>query len=229
MGNSTMGAVIYEDTRQQIKPVDKHAEKHRWFAAHGIEVIRKTLNFGDYASDASNRCIDTKRNVDEVAQNINGKNHDRFKREALRAAAAGYRLVILVENDEGIISVDDLKTWTNTHCRKCVHFLKSECAPSDCSVKCMKHGTRKPIQGERLAKAMHTMSERYGMRFMFCTPQNAAWTICSLLGIDYQTLCEDCFRYENGFCKAAYNMTLIEGPGQPVDGSKNMCDEGVPF
>lgn len=181
-----MGAVIYEDTRQQNHGGnDKHIIKHEWLKLHGITVARKKLDFGDYQTDGSNISIDTKRNIAEIAQNINGKNHDRFKREILRAREAGYRLIILVENREGVTCLDDLKSWMNDHCVKCGTRKKTSCNPYD-GQKCLRHGTRKPIQGNRLAKAMSTMSERYGVRFEFCNPQETAKRICELLGVKYE-------------------------------------------
>ena len=162
-----MGAAIYTDTRQQA---GKHEIKNEWWASHGVSTVRCKLDFGDYMTDDSNISVDTKRDVDAIAKNINGKQHGRFKRECQRAAAAGYRLVILVENDDEISDLEGLREWTNGHCRCCVHFRKRSCNPRDASTKCRKHGTRKPIQGDRLAKAMSTMSERYGVRFEFCEP-----------------------------------------------------------
>ena len=221
-----MGAVIYVDTRQQA---GKHENKNEWWALHGVSTFRCTLDFGDYQTGKSNISVDTKRNIDEIAQNINGKQHDRFKRECQRAAAAGYRLIILVENSDGIMNLDGLRKWTNTHCRYCVHFKEHQCDPDASGEKCHKHGTRKPIQGERLAKAMQTMSDRYGVIFDFCDPSETAKKICLLLGVDYKALCADCFRFKDGMCLAACGMQLIEGAPVPVDGSKEMCDRGCPF
>ena len=59
-----MATTIYEDSRQQA---GKHEAKHAWFAAHGIELVRKKLDTGDYATDGSNVLVDTKRNIAEVA------------------------------------------------------------------------------------------------------------------------------------------------------------------
>lgn len=221
-----MGAVIQVDTRQQA---GKHEIKNEWWASHGVPTVRCKLDFGDYMTEGSNISIDTKRNIDEIAQNINGRNHDRFKRECQRAQAAGYRLVILIENRDGIWNLDGLKEWTNTHCVKCRYRLQRKCKPKDPRGKCPRHGTRKPIHGDRLAKAMSTMTERYGVRFEFCSPQYSACRICQLLGVDHRTLCSDCFRYEDGKCLPALNMSLIEGPCLPVDGNDDMCGEGCPF
>lgn len=176
------GVVIYEDTRQQK---GKHDIKHAWWASHGVPVAVRKLDFGDYMADGSDISVDTKRSVDEIAQNINGKNHERFKNECLRAAAADCRLVVLVENRDGIEDYNGLRNWMNTHCRMCGVRSRVHCIPFD-GKKCERHGTRKPIQGPRLATAMQTMSLRYGVDFMFCKPSESARIICELLGVGYE-------------------------------------------
>ena len=186
--------ILWEDTRQQIKPVDKHAIKHEWWRVHKVNVVRKKLDFGDYTKDGSNICIDSKRNVDELARNISGgrKNgrkkseHVRFREECQRAAAAGYRLVVLVENDLGYTNAGDVVRWINGHCAACREFRVGDCRPHiDSAGTCPRHKTPKPIQGARLYKAMSTMSLRYGVRFEFCAPEDSARRVCELLGIDY--------------------------------------------
>ncbi len=182
-------STIYEDTRQQVKPVDKHAIKHDWWRAHGVEVLRQKLSFGDYSADGSNVCVDSKANVDEVAKNINGAEHDRFIRECERAAQAGYRLVFLVENDLGYDNLGDVVRWTNGHCVHCGRNMErnatGDCKPLDPHGKCPRHGTRKPIQGPRLYKAMRTIEARYLCSFEFCAPDESARRICELLGVGY--------------------------------------------
>ena len=88
-------AKIYEDTRQQVHDGDKHAAKHEWWAAHGVEVERRKLDFGDYMAEGSNRSIDTKRDIYEMMANI-GSGYRRIDHECARAREAGYRLVFLV-------------------------------------------------------------------------------------------------------------------------------------
>lgn len=178
-------ATIFEDSRQQVHHGDKHAVKHAWWADHGVEIVRRKLSFGDYMADGSNVSVDTKRNVDELAQNVNGKSHDRFRRECLRASDAGYRLVVLVENELGYTTAADVARWMNTHCVKCHYRAAMKCRPMSPSGRCVRHGTRKPIQGPRLVKAMATMGERYGVEFIFCTPSDSARIVCELLGVAY--------------------------------------------
>lgn len=146
---------IIEDSRQKA---GMHEIKHNGFKEMDVELIRNMLPFGDYAKVPS-ISIDTKANMEEIAQNINGS-HERFKRECIRARDAGCQLIILVENNQNIASVDDVHLWKNP---ELIYRPKA-------------------ITGDRLEKAMKTMSSRYGVRFEFCKPEEAAQKIIELLG-----------------------------------------------
>lgn len=147
--------VIIEDTRQQK---DKHNIKHSHFEEMGVQLIRNMLPFGDYAIPPK-VAIDTKANMEEIAHNI-GSDHKRFKNECIAAQKAGCQLIILVENTKGITCINEVCEWVNPDL---VYRPRA-------------------ITGERLSKAMITMSERYGVRFEFCTPDEAADRIIELLG-----------------------------------------------
>lgn len=147
--------VIQEDTRQHA---GEHEIKHRGFAARGVDLVRCKLPFGDYAPIPP-VSIDTKRNMDEIAQNICGKEHRRFINECKAAKAAGCSLIILVENDVGISDLSEVHKWVNP---RAVY-----------SDKC--------VQGPRLQKAMETIQERYGARFMFCRPEDSADIILEII------------------------------------------------
>ena len=151
--------VIIEDTRQQT---GKHDIKHNWFVTHGISLVRCKLPWGDYAI-APKITIDTKRDMDEIAGNICGKEHKRFINECKAARDAGCKLIILVENELGISDVSQVHLWENPR--------------SIYSVDC--------IQGARLQKAMITIQERYDVTFLFCSPEESAQKITELLD-EYQ-------------------------------------------
>ena len=142
---------IQEDTRQKV---GEHEIKHQWFSDNGVGIVRCKLPFGDYAPIPP-VSIDTKRNMGEIAQNICGKEHRRFVNECKAARAAGCALIILIENDLGITDLSQVHTWINPR--------------TIYSDKC--------VQGDRLQKAMETISERYGVRFMFCRPEESAQII----------------------------------------------------
>lgn len=151
--------VIIEDTRQKS---GMHELKHSCFEEMGVQIVRNMLPFGDYAVPPS-ISVDTKANMDEIANNI-GTDHQRFKRECIAARDAGCQLIILVENEEDIKTVNDVHKWINPD----VIYRP------------------RAITGERLEKAMKTMSERYGVRFEFCRPEEAAGKIIELLGVSYE-------------------------------------------
>ena len=135
-----------------------HTVKHECFDRMGVEIVRNMLPFGDYALPPS-ISIDTKQNMAEIASNI-GSDHKRFKNECIAAKDAGCQLIILVENTEGITCVADVHRWVNP---ELIYRPRA-------------------ITGERLQKAMITMSERYGVRFEFCEPEESAERIIELLG-----------------------------------------------
>lgn len=146
---------LIEDSRQQA---NKHDIKHLTFQNAGVEVVRCKLPFGDYAAPPK-VSVDTKANMDEIAANICGKEHKRFINECKAAKAAGCQLVILVENDLGISCLSEVHNWINPRV-----VYSPNC-----------------VQGPRLQKAMETISERYGVRFEFCTPEEAGDRIVEIL------------------------------------------------
>ena len=148
---------LIEDSRQQK---GKHEQKHKDFADMGVNLLTNILPYGDYAYPPK-VSVDTKRNMEEIAQNIGGaaSEHQRFKRECIKAKECGGKLIILVENTDGITCVNDVHKWINP---ELVYRPRA-------------------ITGERLEKAMKTMSERYGVQFEFCTPEQSAKRIMELL------------------------------------------------
>lgn len=180
--------VIFEDTLNQD---DKHATKHGWWEAHGVEVVRTRFDgkhgvpwsFGDYCRDGSNIVVDTKAHIDELASNL-GRDHDRFRREIARANEAGCLLVVLVETDEATC-LEDVREWTNGHCRHCNRLYSKACVPTEKGT-CMRHGTKKPLQGPTLYEQMHTMEMTRCVRFEFVEPERSAERICELLGVKYE-------------------------------------------
>lgn len=150
---------LLEDSNQKA---GQHTIKHEHFAAAGVKTFRLRLPFGDYAA-APTVVVDTKRDIYEIAGNID-HDHTRFRNECIRARDAGCHLIILVENEDGITCLEELRTWTESE----EHYLARR--------------GKKRITGKRLSAAMSTMSDRYGVTFMFCTPAEAGPLILKLLG-----------------------------------------------
>ena len=155
-----MSTVIQIDTRN--KP-GKHDLKHKYFEERGIKTIRTKLYVGDYAFVGGTVCVDTKASIQELANNVD-QQHERFRNEMVKAREAGYALVFLVENEDGVTDLASLPTWVNP--RNAINRRK---------------GLRPPISGARLAKACATMERKYGVRFAFCTPEEAGARVMEIL------------------------------------------------
>lgn len=149
--------VIVQDTRQHK---GHHEQKLAAWAAHGDTIVSCALAAGDYALPPA-VAVDTKASMSEIAQNIGGTaaEHGRFRRELIKARDMGTHLYVLVENADGIRSIDEVRGWVNP---------RLALSP-------------KAITGERLAKAMQTMQDRYGVTFLFCRPEESAIIIYKLL------------------------------------------------
>lgn len=173
-----MGAVIYEDTRNKV---GAHELKNGWWRAHGVEVVRKKLDAGDYARDGSNVLVDTKKDVQELVMDI-GRDHARFSREVERAERAGCRLVILVEQHQEFRDRRKLAAWRSTVCGRC---RVRGCDPT--SDRCRAHRF-KPMQGATAAKIIETMEREHLVRFRFCNRRDTARVICEMLGVEYERI-----------------------------------------
>lgn len=117
-------------------------------------------------------------------QSLYVKRHGFFHRGLKRAQNSGIRLVILVDNKEGVRSVDDLFHWLNPRLKIWIN--------SDEVIGYWKNGNPryKKVQkhpnamtGERLAKSCLTMQERYLCEFQFCRPEEAGERILSILNV----------------------------------------------
>lgn len=150
---------LIEDTRQKL---GQHAIKNDYWVAQGCYVKRCKLPWGDYISIPS-IAVDTKADIYEIANNIIG-DHKRFRDECLDAKKYGCQLVILVENTDGVRNLDELNNWHEPHS----HFVQRR--------------GKKKYSGKQLAESMRTMESKYGVRFEFCTPNEAGKRVLEILG-----------------------------------------------
>ena len=170
--------ILLEDTRNQV---GRHAIKNARFEQLGIEIRRTKLYVGDYTLPTNQSvCVDTKENIQELISDICGKQHERFRNECQRAKESGIQLYILVENKGEYVdykktiyqppvkSLKELYSWRNK--RLFMWRNGKQLYPT-------------ATKGSVLAKACQTMELKYGVRFMFCTPEKSADTILELLGV----------------------------------------------
>ena len=184
--------VIIEDDRQHK---GKHDHKHEVWDELGIPYLSRDemikLDFGDYMrgfddgslDETANVSVDSKSGLSELSTNL-GSKHTVFKREVKRANDSGCLLVVLVETEDATC-IEDVRKWVNSHCEHCGHYYRKECDPKNQNDICLRHGTKKPLQGETMAKQMMTMERNRSVRFEFVKPSDSALRICELLGVRY--------------------------------------------
>lgn len=128
-------------------------------SAHGVEFLQRheALDFGDYVREGSNVSVDTKKDMQELAQDL-GKDHKRFVRELERAQQAGYRLIVLIEERPSYNDRNKIYSWKP-------RFGK--------------------MRGKTIVLMMNTLEEKYGVRFQFCSKKDTARLICEHLGVPY--------------------------------------------
>ncbi|MEG2116336.1 MAG: ERCC4 domain-containing protein [Clostridia bacterium] len=153
--------IIQCDTRQQDS---KHKLKEQYFASVGIKCVRSKLFVGDYTRlDNQTICVDSKQDLVEVAGNICGKQHERFRAECLKAKENGIQLIILIEEPQSLETLADWKPPIFKYGKMKGHYVTQ-------------------VRGTTLAKAMATMTANYGVQFMFTTKQDCGRKIVELLG-----------------------------------------------
>lgn len=167
---------IIEDTGQQA---GQHENIRAYCEQHGIILRRQKLNVGDYII-APKVSVDTKKGMEEVYNNL-VQDHDRFRRECIRAQEDGTRLIILIENSDGFRSLDDVLLWRNPRVDKYYEkYAFALAAP--------KHGKsdiripKPPMDNKRLVRIMETMHDRYGVEWMFCSTAETGAKVVELLG-----------------------------------------------
>lgn len=202
-GKEIDSLIIVEDKGQQDK---KHEIKHRWFNSHGIELLRAPLPVGDYilytdaVADVIKRkmnrnidvkkmdflgsykvSVDTKKDMQEIYGNVCGQQHARFRDECILAQNNGIKLYVLIENKDGIKSIQDVSRWQNPRMHE---YNKIKYMHSIGKWQSKKLPKAPPTSGQTLAKALLTMQLKYGVEFLFCRPEEAGERILELLGAD---------------------------------------------
>ena len=146
--------VIQVDSREQ-----KYDHIIRYFDTQGIKWVRSKCVVGDYINlENPMVVIDRKKDLQEVASNV-CQQHDRFVRELELAKELGYRMIVLVE-EPNITTLPNVCSWYNWR----------------------KKTNPKAIDGKKLYKIMLTMSQKYGVEWMFTTKDKCGERIIELLG-----------------------------------------------
>lgn len=192
--------ILISDKAQQK---GKHLTKENYWKNAGIEVLYHPLPVGDYVLaneavlDVINRkaarglepkkmdflgtyniVVDTKKDMSEIEGDIIGKQHARFRDECILAQNNGIKLIILVENKDGIKEIRDVFKFTST---RRLRWFKISKAHEMGKMLQVPIPAKPPVSGEQLAKAMLTMQLKYNVEFQFCTPNQAGAKVIELL------------------------------------------------
>lgn len=147
---------IQIDTREhkfELARVQRQIEKK------GVKTINSKLYVGDYQSlDNPRLVIDRKKDLQELCSNV-CQQHERFRRELVRAQEAGINLIILVEHGGDIRELEDVFFWDNPRIKD----------------------SPRATTGQALYRSLLTIRDRYGVRFEFCDKRHTGERIVELL------------------------------------------------
>ena len=162
---------IMIDTREKQHAIKRILSE---FVKHGIQSISSKLYVGDYMSlDNPRLIIDRKQSLQELCGNV-CQQHERFKRELLKAMDAGIQLVILVEHGADIKSLEDVYFWKNPR--------KHEVRWRVVNGKREKYVvSAKAVDGNQLYKSLCTIRDRYHVCFEFCEKKDTGARIVEIL------------------------------------------------
>lgn len=174
--------IIQIDSREKARAIKKIEAE---FDRQGIQHPISKLIVGDYMNyDNPRLIVDRKQNLTEVCGNLT-QQHERFRREALKAQELGIKLIILVEDGMKVKSLTDVESWVNPrrwqYCKKYGIPTRGNVeAEIEEFIRC--GGAKQPTPGPQLAKMMRTMAERYGIQWEFCCKNETGKRIIELLG-----------------------------------------------
>lgn len=163
---------IQIDSREKARAIRKIIKT---FDEQGINHFSSKLLVGDYMSlDNPRLIIDRKQNLQELCGNV-CQQHERFKKELIKAMQANIQLIVLIEHGSDIQSLEDVYFWKNPR--------KHEVRWRIVNGKREKYiVSAKAVDGNQLYKSLCTIRDRYNVRFEFCEKKDTGKKIIELLG-----------------------------------------------
>lgn len=166
--------IICDSREQKWDHVQSYLERS------GVRWLRSKLPVGDYGRmDNLSVVVDRKASLTEVEGNLI-QQHERFRREAIRAQENGIRLIILVEA-HGIHSLEDVAGWENPRRKR---WEKIDQAHANGRMLSIQISPKPPVDGAQLMQIMKTMQDKYGLEWRFCSHQEAGKEILKHLGVE---------------------------------------------
>ena len=196
-----MKIAVDKNQLQKGSHAQSNAYNHRMMERAGHTLVALPLPFGDYAelTEEMQRgierrgdrlkkidlvgdikiAVDRKNSIDEICGNVcsTTKAHERFRDEVILAQKCGCKFYVLIEDDK-VTSLDDLEKWENPREKKYFYY---KALMSQGKKLRMILPKQPPASGKKLAKALRTMETKYGVKFLFCKPKDAAERIVEIL------------------------------------------------
>ena len=168
---------IIEDVGQKA---GQHDNVRQFCEKNNIIFRRQKLNVGDYQSPPR-AAVDTKKGLGEVYYDI-VQEHERFRKECIRAQEDGIKLYILIE-DKAIRDISEVPLWKNPLQKKWERDkgLHDWCVSHGKEVEDLR---KPPVSSERLMGMMEAMTLKYGVEWVFVHPDRVGEFVYRLLTLN---------------------------------------------
>lgn len=140
--------VLLCDTRQKAH---KHLNIEGYCRKHNIAMIPQCLNVGDYQLQGGQVCVDTKKDLLELAQDLH-RDKLAFNKKYKKCYKDGVKLIVLIE--EPIKCTRDIVSWQSKYTK---------------------------ITGRYLFDMITDLRMSYGIRFVFCDKRDTGRVLIELL------------------------------------------------
>lgn len=161
--------IIQIDSREKARAIKKIIKT---FDEKDVKHPVSKLMVGDYMDyDNPRLIIDRKQNLSELCCNV-CQDHERFRKELLKANENGIKIIFLVEHGKGIETLEDVVWWENPRGMK--RQQNKETGKWE-TVK------TKAMTGRTLYKVLCTIQRKYKCEFLFCEKNDTGKKIIELL------------------------------------------------
>lgn len=162
--------IIQIDSREKPKAINSILKE---FDNQGIKYHVSKLYVGDYMNyDNPRLIVDRKQNLTELCSNVT-QDHERFRRELIKAQDNEIQLVILCEHGNEIECLEDVIFWQNPRSIK-----RTKVDGKWQAVK------TKATSGQTLYNILTTLERKYGVQFQFCRKEETGKRILEILAND---------------------------------------------
>lgn len=150
------------------------------FDESGVNHFSSKLLVGDYMNlDNPRLIIDRKQDLQELHGNV-CQQHERFKRELLKAMQANIQLIILIEHGEDIKSLEDVYFFYQQPMERWRYVTRIIAGEKK---RLREKYMQQAIDGKTMYKSMRTIRDRYNVRFEFCQKKDTGKRIIELLEV----------------------------------------------